>query len=292
LPHRPTEISKAVSAYISIIFPLLEQSKNDIVVAGLIDIGFEGFEEADENLIAFIPSQKFSDSDFSMFVSKVGEMFSLTFQKKEIQEENWNETWEKNFQPIIVGNDIAVRASFHSSFRNVKYEIVIDPKMSFGTGHHATTAMMMQLMLTEDLEGKSVLDFGCGTGILAILAAKLGANQVKAIDNDPWAIENATENLLLNHANNAEVIRSEIRHLGARKFEVILANISRDVIIENTHEIADRLCDNGTLIISGFLKEHQQKIVPALQNRGFEINHEMNNDEWIAISLRKNISGK
>ena len=223
-----------------------------------------------------------------MFLSKVVKIFPVTFLEKEIKEENWNETWEKNFQPIVIGNDIAVRASFHPSFPDVKYEIVIDPKMSFGTGHHASTSMMMQLMLGEELKGKSVLDFGCGTGILTILAAGLGAERVTALDNDPWAIENATENLLLNHSNIAEVVPGEIQHLESLKFDVILANISREVIIENSDEIAGRLYNDGTLIISGFLKEDKRKLLPALKNCGFDITREMNNEEWVAISLKKN----
>lgn len=250
-------------------------------------IGFIGFEQKEEELIAFIASEKFDEEVFNHLLESLQPSFKITFQKKEIAEQNWNNEWEKNFQPILIGNDIAVRASFHEPFPGVKHEIIIDPKMSFGTGHHATTSMMMQLMLKENFENRSVLDFGSGTGILSILASKLGTASILAIDNDSWAFENAKENLELNHVTNTEAVLGDSADFVGRTFDIILANINREVLLKSMNQFSQVIASNGLLIMSGFLEDDGQKILGASANVGFQIKNEIAESGWKAIAFCK-----
>ena len=176
--------------YIKITFADLQPEQKEILIAQLADAGYEGFEEKDSSLDAFIKSKSFD----TIILKEISFKYQTTYTKEKIAETNWNQVWESNFEPVIVNDYVAIRADFHKPIANTKFEIVITPKMSFGTGHHATTYMMIELMKEIDLNGSSVLDFGSGTGILAILAEKEGAKNIEAIDNDDWSIANAGEN--------------------------------------------------------------------------------------------------
>ncbi|MEO6167564.1 MAG: 50S ribosomal protein L11 methyltransferase [Chitinophagales bacterium] len=275
-------------SYLSFTFDIKESWQQELVIAALDAIGFEGFEQQEEKLIGFIQEISFNQDEFQTTIKPLQQGYGFSFSQSPIADQNWNKVWEKSFQPIIIGNDITVRASFHPPFAQVKYDIVIDPKMSFGTGHHATTSMMMQLMLAEDLENKRVLDFGSGTGILSILAAKLNASAILSIDHEQWAYKNSIENFQLNNVFTATALMGDTDCFEGQTFDVILANINRSVIISSMQEFALSLKNKGSLLISGFLEADENVIVSVANTAGFGIIHKLRQDGWIALSLRSN----
>ena len=204
-----------------------------------------------------------------------------------LKNENWNETWEKNFyQPIIIGNEVLVKSSFHKTDLNAKYTIVIDPKMSFGTGHHATTYMMMKQMEGLNFEGKTVFDYGCGTCVLAILAQKLAAKTSDAIDIDSWAYENTIENVEINHcADTITVYCGEIEAAPTKEYDVVLANINRNVILSTMDKMAVRLKKGGHLLTSGFLEADVALVLEAAAKHGLKLVHKMEREQWRCLML-------
>jgi ribosomal protein L11 methyltransferase len=237
--------------------PVTEELKD--LLTGLLSLaGFEGFEEKEDGFSAFMDAALFDPSEFQSLISVVPVSHSFSY----IKEENWNSKWESSFEPVIIPAKVAVRASFHDPVPEVDHEIIITPKMSFGTGHHATTWLMMEEMLSRDFKGKSVFDFGTGTGILAILAEKLGAEKIEAVDNDPWSLHNAAENLENNHCvciklYSAEKIPSE------KKFDILIANINKTVILENRIELVEAINPGGLLLLSGLMTEDREEIEKA-----------------------------
>jgi ribosomal protein L11 methyltransferase len=244
--------------YIAISFEKTDAQQRDLLTGLLSEIGYEGFEEGEDDLRAFIPASLFEEEPLQDLALSM----DLAWKKTRVQEENWNAIWESSFEPVIIPRKVAVRADFHESVKDVQYEIVITPKMSFGTGHHATTWLMMDIMTSLDFRGKTVLDFGTGTGILAILAEKLGAARVEAIDNDPWCIENAEENLDKNHCIKTEVrLGSELPQ--GEPFDLLLANINRNFLLEHRIKLVELVKSGGKLVISGLLKEDQEQMEKA-----------------------------
>ena len=206
--------------------------ERDICMAGLPDIGFYAFEETEKLLIAYIKQEDLNKKEF-IEVLHTNAKYRIT----EIENENWNEQWESELEPVYINNFAGIRASFHQPLQNIKHEIIVTPKMSFGTGHHATTYLMIEQMEAIDFKDKSVLDFGTGTGVLAILAEKLGASQILAIDNDEWSINNAYENLQMNQCKNIKVeYNNDLRELDT--YDIILANINLNVLIHNAEKIS------------------------------------------------------
>lgn len=252
--------------------------QQDVLIALLSEEGYEGFEQSETTLQAFIPEENFVE----VTLNDLAKTHSFTWTKTIIPKQNWNELWESNFEPVQVDDFVGIRANFHPSFSNVEHEIVITPKMSFGTGHHATTYMVMQLMRELDLAGKSVFDFGTGTGILAILAEKLGAAKVVAVDNDDWCIENTTENVQVNGCSNIEVKKIEILSF-SQKFDIIIANINRNIIIDNIHILRQGLAEKGQLLLSGLLKDDEKDIHAICQSVGFQYNKTIERNGWIAM---------
>jgi ribosomal protein L11 methyltransferase len=260
----------------------ISKEQSEILIAQLSENGFDAFEEEDNVLHAFIEENIFRKENIESLLSP-----KFSFSTKIIAEKNWNEEWEKNFQPISIGNFCTVRAEFHPSMPGTTHDIIVTPKMSFGTGHHATTYMMIQAMEDIDFKGKAVLDFGTGTGVLAILAEKCGAKSVLAIDNDEWSIRNAVENVAMNQAGIITVEKRESTH-GMGIFDIILGNINKDVIIQNLPDLRQHLSTAGVLIVSGFLQ---------LDLRDFEKEAERNNliiyappqirENWISLRLKK-----
>lgn len=257
------------------------QEVRDILIAQLSEAQYEGFEETPDGLMAFIP-----DGDFDAeALAEILQSFALTYTSTEIPKQNWNEVWESNFQPVVVEDFCTVRASFHDVAVTTPYEIVINPKMSFGTGHHATTQLMMRLIKDLNFSDKTVLDFGAGTGILSILAAKLGAKSVLAIDHEEWAAENAVENSTLNGtAGNVEVVLGSLENAPATiQYDVILANINRHILLQYMQEMKDLLLAGGTILMSGILAEDEAIIKDAAETVSFNFKQKLQQGNWIAL---------
>lgn len=224
----------------------------DLLINALSEIGFDTFEETASGFKAYIPDADFSQASLELALDEYRETISFSVETNDIPYKNWNEVWESNFEPLEISDQCYVRATFHQARPEFKYEIVIDPKMAFGTGHHQTTSMMMQWMLEEDLKDKVILDMGCGTGILAILASKLGAAEVLAIDYDPLCFESTLENSGLNNAVNIMAACGSKEAIPDRKFDVILANINRNILLDQMDRYTEVLKEGGDIFFSGF----------------------------------------
>jgi ribosomal protein L11 methyltransferase len=266
--------------YIQIEFQNISSEQSDLLVAQLNEIGFSGFEEEENNLKAFIPANDFTE----VTVKEIAASQSISFTQSVIEETNWNAVWESNFQPVIVDDFVGIRADFHEPIIGVEHEIVITPKMSFGTGHHATTFMMIQRMREIDFAGKTVFDFGTGTGVLAILAEKLGADKIIAVDNDDWSISNAAENIDKNQCRRVQLMKAD-NAIAAEKFHIILANINKNVIVDNFTVLAGNMETGATLLLSGLMKEDKADIWQLANQHNVRITKEISQGEWICLSL-------
>lgn len=268
------------------------QPFSEILIAQLAEIGFEMFEEKEDGFDGFIRKENFTESllDTIEFLQP-NDFCSAHWHIEEIESQNWNEEWEKNYPPIKVKN-IYVRAPFHPDASDNELEIIIQPKMAFGTGHHATTAMMMELMLAANIADKHVLDMGCGSGILAILASKLGCITATAIDNDPNCVLNSIENIETNKIRNIEVLQGDALSLKDLKFEVILANINRNILLADIASYNIALSDGGQLLVSGFLTEDVELITQAFGKYGLKLSSMKQNQNWAALHFFKTNSGK
>jgi ribosomal protein L11 methyltransferase len=254
----------------------------DMVIAELSLYGYDGFEESIASIKAFIKEDEFDKA----FIQSLSEKYHFKYSPSIIPHQNWNQLWESNFEPINVDGFVGVRAEFHPPVENVLHEIIITPKMSFGTGHHATTFMMMQLMRDVNFKNRSVFDFGTGTGILAILAEKLGASKIIAIDNDDWCIENAVENVLKNECQNIEIKKGESANL-KQPFQIIIANINRNIILENITYLIDNLIVGGILLLSGLLKEDEFTIRVSCEKSGLSFEKIVEKNGWIALEFTR-----
>lgn len=241
-------------SYKELLFTVIssEEYHRDLLINSLADIGFDTFEETETGFKAYIPSNDFNEDKLENALAGYKEVFSFSYVAELIQDQNWNKVWESNFEPLEIDGQCYVRATFHQKRPEFKYEIVIDPKMAFGTGHHQTTAMMMHWMLEEDFRDKTVLDMGCGTGILAILASRLGASQITAIDFDPLCYESTLENSALNETREIKAICGSKEVIPEQKFDIILANINRNILLDQLERYAEVLEENGLLFLSGF----------------------------------------
>ncbi len=260
----------------------------DLLIAALGEIGFDTFEETDFGFKAYIISAKLNEDQVTEVLKPYHEQFSFSYEVNLIPQKNWNEVWESNFEPIHIKDQVYVRANFHQPKPNFKYEIVIDPKMAFGTGHHQTTAMIMEYLLETDLKGKTVLDMGCGTGILAILASKLGAKSLVAIDYDEVCFESTLENSAVNHCENIVALCGSKEIIPNDFYEVILANINRNILIDQMASYAKVLQDDGEIFFSGFYEEPDLDIIETeAANFGLKYISHKKTDLWVAAKFIK-----
>jgi len=270
-----------MNTYIELHIRSVTHAFRDIIMAKLADAGYDGFLEEEEELKAYINKLQF-DPDR---IDDLQKEFPFSFIINEIREENWNAIWESSFEPVLVDRFVAIRAEFHDVVENVEHEIIITPKMSFGTGHHATTFLMILEMADHNWQSKTVLDFGTGTGVLAILADKLGAAEILAIDNDPWCIENGRENMGRNNVKNMSILLAgEIPP--RRYYDIILANINKHILLANASILMESLNNDGILIMSGLLTEDLADIKQAYKNLGEPLNTREKNN-WLLISFMK-----
>ncbi|NDA62061.1 MAG: 50S ribosomal protein L11 methyltransferase [Chitinophagia bacterium] len=254
--------------------------EQELLIAQLSEAGFDGFEQKDTELIAYIGESDYQSSDIELILNQL----NLTYSESIINKTNWNEVWESNFQPIQLGNKLGVRANFHPPFEAVEREIIITPKMSFGTGHHATTSLVMEMMLTRMYQDKTLLDFGSGTGILAILAHQLGAIDILAVDNDEWCIENAMENCKINQASQIAIHLSD-KPVPGRTFDNIVANINRHILLEHLPSLINQLKHGGELIISGILVTDEYEMTDFCNKLGLQVTERRDKNGWLAIAF-------
>ncbi|MFL1895803.1 50S ribosomal protein L11 methyltransferase [Aquimarina sp. 2-A2] len=259
------------------------QPASDILIAELGAAGFESFVETEKGVEAYIQKQEWNDAVLEEIEILSSDNFKITFTYEEIEQVNWNIEWEKNFDPILVDDICSVRAPFHKQ-PDVKYDILIEPKMSFGTGHHETTHMMIQHILENSFENKTVLDMGCGTGVLAILAEMRGAIAVDAIDIDNWCYVNTMENVTRNLAKKVKVFEGDASLLTGRNYDVIIANINRNILLEDIATYSKCLNTNGQLFLSGFYEEDLEIINAACERNKLEFISSKKRNNWIAAS--------
>ncbi|GLU44018.1 50S ribosomal protein L11 methyltransferase [Allomuricauda sp. NBRC 101325] len=257
------------------------QPASDILIAELGELGFESFVENETGVLAYILKSEWKEANLNHLFVLQNPNFNISWTTKEIEQQNWNAEWERNFHPIIVGDRCMVRAPFHEAIE-VDFDIVIEPKMSFGTGHHETTHMMLQHILDNDFEGKSVLDMGCGTGVLAILAKMKGAGETEAIDIDEWCFLNTEENVERNNCSDIKAMQGDASLLGDRTYDVILANINRNILLEDIPVYAKCLNKGGSLFLSGFYLEDLDVISAKCAAHGLEFEKKMEKNRWVS----------
>jgi ribosomal protein L11 methyltransferase len=262
--------------------PLIE-----IVMAELGELGFESFVDTTDGMLAYIPATLFNEQLISemQIIKENPSLFSYTFQLME--DKNWNEVWESNYEAVIVNNRCGIRAPFHPENKEVEYDLVIMPKMSFGTAHHETTSNMIEFLLEEDIQNRSVLDMGCGTSVLAILAAKRGAKNVVAIDNDEWAYNNSLENIVMNNEPGISVLLGDAGLLTGMHFDIIIANINRNILLNDIHTYADALNNKGVLLMSGFYTQDIEIITEECAKYNINLERSIIKNNWVALRFIK-----
>ncbi|PWS29391.1 50S ribosomal protein L11 methyltransferase [Pedobacter yonginense] len=276
--------------YIKAIFKFksIEAYQQDLLIADLADLGFDTFEDSENGFTAFVIKENFDDKALVDLLDAHSEEFTTEYSLMDVADENWNAEWEKNFSPLIIDDVCYVRATFHEPQPSYPYEIVIDPKMAFGTGHHQTTTMMMQYILAADLKDKNILDMGCGTGILAILAAKFGANKLLAIDYDDICYQSTIENAALNGVENLTALCGSKEVIPDEEFDVIFANINRNILLDQIGRYAEVLKSEGKIFFSGFYLAPDLAMITeeCAKHEIRYIDHKQNGD-WIAAQFEK-----
>jgi len=265
--------------------PFENNIDKDEFVGLFAEIEIEGLEEKEEEVCIYIAEENKAEAE--QIIKQICDQHQTTFVISELENKNWNEKWESSFQPILIDDFVLVRATFHPANTDVQHEIIIEPKMSFGTGHHPTTSQMMQNMRLVDFKNKTVLDCGSGTGILAILAEKLGSKSCIALDNDEWCFENCKENIQLNHTKNIQPELGDLEKVKDAKFDIILANIHRNFLVQHMHTLATLLNENGTLFVSGFYEEDAKIILNKALEHLLIANYHTTQNNWACIVFQK-----
>lgn len=258
----------------------------EILIAQLGMVGFESFVENEHGVTAYIQENDWFENILDNIQILNSKEFEISYVKETIEQTNWNSEWEKNFNPIQVDNLVSIRAPFHEN-PNLDYDIIIEPKMSFGTGHHETTHMMIQQLLAMDLNNKKVLDMGCGTGILAIFAEMKGASQIDAIDIDNWCYENSIENVSRNNCKNISVFEGDATLLKNQKYDIIIANINRNILLKDMEAYINCLDNNGAILLSGFYKEDVQVIDNAVKQYNLTLDKIIERNNWVSLTYVK-----
>ena len=261
------------------------QPWNEILMAELIEIGFDSFTEEHDGILAYIQKDLFIENNLKAINMFANEAVEISYTYREMPNINWNEEWEKNFDPINVENQVSIRAEFHPN-QNLAHEIIIQPKMSFGTGHHATTYLMIQQMLDMDFTDKTVLDMGCGTSVLAIFAKQKGAGKTVAIDIDEWSVENSKENAERNNVE-LEISQGTADNLGAENFDIILANINRNILISDIPTYVSILNNGGQLLLSGLCFFDVDDILEVCTEQKLTLKKKLQREEWVSLLLEK-----
>jgi ribosomal protein L11 methyltransferase len=275
------------SIYIAYEFSVTPKNPaTEILIAELGYVGFESFVENDTGVTAYIQKQEWNSQILDDLYILGSPKFKIKYAHHEVIQTNWNKEWEKNFNPIQVDGQVSIRAPFHEN-PSLKFDIVIEPKMSFGTGHHETTHMMIQHLLALDLENKKVLDMGCGTGILAIFAEMKGAQPTDAIDIDSWCYQNSLENVQRNGCRYITVLEGDSSLLKGKKYDVVIANINRNILLSDMKTYTDSLSKNGVLLLSGFYKDDITIIENEVVKHGLVFDKMIQRNSWVALKYTK-----
>ena len=276
--------------YIEVNFTIepYEEFISDVLCSELGEIGFDSFVPNENGIDAFILSKLFDESKLRDLLSDFSFEVSIDYNITEIESKNWNEEWEKHyFEPIVIGNDCVIHSSFHKDVPKAKYDIVIDPKMAFGTGHHETTSLVIAELLKMELEGKSLLDMGCGTAVLAILAAMRGAKDIVAIDIDTWCTDNSIENIAVNKIEGIDVQLGGAELLTGLHFEIVLANINRNILLADMEHYSACLTSGGELLMSGFYVEDIPLIEAEANRNGLKLVDYKEKNNWAVVKTIK-----
>jgi len=259
---------------------------SDILIAKLADIGFNSFVETEKGFLAYIPQNNFSEKVIKDIFSDITPQVEISYSNKSIKSQNWNEQWEKSFDPVYITGKCCIRAPFHKIPENVLYDIIIEPKMSFGTGHHETTCLMVEQMLTIDFKNKLVLDVGCGTGILSILASKMKSPEINAVDIDEWSYLNTIENTKVNNIKNVLVHQGDIQIVNG-KYNVILANINKNVLLRDLKKYCKLLASKGEILMSGFFESDISFISNEAIACGLVLKNQVMKKNWAVLHFSK-----
>ncbi len=259
---------------------------NDLMVALLSGLTFDSFEELDNAIVAYIHEDLWND-EFKQQLQELCVKYKIDFEQESIKDRNWNLEWEQNFKPVEINDFCLVRANFHSDKDDSKYKYVlkINPEMTFGTGHHETTVMMIELMSNISCQGSKVFDYGSGTGILAILAEKMGASELLAVDNDELAVQNIKDNSALNECNKIESKYGETAEVGRFTYDLVLANINRNILEQEVVNLSLSLKKGGFLILSGILKTDEERIISLYENNSMKLINKMEMGKWVGIKF-------
>jgi len=269
--------------YIELEFKVSPQELgNEILVAELAELGFESFSETEESLKAYIQAHLYDENALNNISIFSFDTFKVDYSSKLIADQNWNATWEENYPPVVIDNRVAIRAPFHPAFTEVEFDIVIEPKMSFGTAHHATTAQMISYILKQDLKGLNILDMGSGTAVLAILASMRGAKHIDAIDNDEWAYNNAVENVERNNITNISVELGDASLLKDRKYDLVIANINRNILLNDIKHYAASMHKSNLLLLSGFYESDIEMLSAEALKYGLVYQEHTIDRDWVA----------
>ncbi len=263
---------------------------SDILIAQLAEIGFESFVETEIGAKAYIQEQFFEINNISKLEILLNKNFTITYKISNIEDQNWNQLWESNYEPVNIDDKCIIKAPFHKQKFDAKYQIIIEPKMSFGTAHHETTASVIRLMFEIEFNNKVVLDMGSGTGVLAILSSMLGAKKVVSIDNDSWAFENHLENNLANNISNVDVILGDANNIPNIEFDIIVANINRNILLNDIRSYSKVLKNNGIIVFSGFYQGHDLEMIVA-ESKKYDLTLITNivENNWTAAKFKKTI---
>lgn len=258
----------------------------DLLKLELAEIGFDSFwEEEEGSFLTSIAEESFSKSDTEVILERYKDLAGIRYEYEKVAKQNWNQLWEESYSPVFVGDECVIRAEFHHLARSFKYDIVIHPKMSFGTGHHETTALCIEQLINMDLIGKKIADIGCGTGILSIMALKKGAKHITACDVEEWAVENSQENMQLNGfpAADLTIFQGTAAQISATDFDTILANINLNILLAEIHIYSKLLAENGSLLLSGFYAHEASLIAAEAGKYGLQLKTQLVKNNWTAL---------
>jgi ribosomal protein L11 methyltransferase len=273
--------------YIEIQIEGLDPAISELLTAALFELGYDSFAEENGQFMAYIPFPDYDEDQLRAVLKSSFPGTEMRLISRRLEERNWNEEWERNYEPVLIQGKCLIRAPFHSPVPGVQYDLVIEPKMSFGTAHHETTSMMIGWLLDEPATGKHVLDIGCGTAVLAILAAKMGAKEVRAVDNDEWAFANAKENCLRNNVPQVHVIHGSDGSIPSGPYDIIMANINRNILMDQMSIYSRVTGAGGILYMSGFYAEDLDAITQKASEYGIHFVSSREKNRWIAAKFRK-----